>query len=423
MKKIFKKIIISVLTWESKLVLKKHKPRIIAITGSVGKTSTKDAVFHALNPFLNIRKNQKSFNSEIGVPLTILDLENAFNNPADWLKNIYKGFFKQFDKNYPEWLVLEIGVDRPGDIKRTASWLNPDIALITSLPKIPVHVEYFDSPEDVAKEKLSLIKYLKNYEDSIVILNGDDERLLKEKQNIKQKTYIYSNKNTEVSNVSFSDPAIFYEGNNPVGLKTIINTNKESISLNMDGILGPQILYSVSAAITIGLALKMPILPIIESFNNYQSAPGRMRLIEGKDNFTIIDDSYNSSPIALQKAIETLGSVDESLNKVAIIGDMAELGEFSIKEHEKVSKLINQNNIDLLITVGKETKAMGNNSSQHFDNSEEVINYIKKLDFSDSVLLIKGSQSMRMEKIIEEIMKYPNKKEELLVRQESFWKK
>jgi len=138
MKIFFKKIITLILEIESRIVLKKYNPTIIAVTGSVGKTSTKDAIYTVLSatPVL-VRKSEKSFNSEIGVPLTILGCSNAWNNPLAWMKNIFLGLeIIIFHTKYPKCLILEIGADHPGDIKRITKWLKPDIAVITKISDI-----------------------------------------------------------------------------------------------------------------------------------------------------------------------------------------------------------------------------------------------------------------------------------------------
>ena len=133
---------------EAQLMLARHRPRIVAITGTVGKTSTKDAVFCALTPFFAVRKSEKSFNNDFGIPLTILGLPTAGGNPLLWFKNIVLGFFRAFFSTaYPEWLVLEVGAGEPGDIKKFSGMLSPNIAVITRFSEVPVHVEFFASPE------------------------------------------------------------------------------------------------------------------------------------------------------------------------------------------------------------------------------------------------------------------------------------
>src|SRR5438105_4452353 len=132
MKQALKQVIIYLLRLEAKLVLKKYKPEIIAITGTVGKTTTKDAVFTALAPFVFVRKSPKSFNTEFGIPLTIMGAKNptTTTNILGWLKALMQGLdLLLLPNHYPEWLVLEVGTDRPGDIKEVTEWIKPDIVI------------------------------------------------------------------------------------------------------------------------------------------------------------------------------------------------------------------------------------------------------------------------------------------------------
>ncbi|MFA7315355.1 MAG: Mur ligase family protein [Candidatus Paceibacterota bacterium] len=140
---IAKTLVVQIITWQAKMILRRYKPKIIAITGSVGKTSTKDAIFTVLSKFKSVRKSEKSFNSEIGLPLTILGLPNGWNNMYLWLENIARGFWLLMKRHeYPEWLVLEVGAGKPGDITSVAKWLAPDIVVVTRFPDKPVHVEF-----------------------------------------------------------------------------------------------------------------------------------------------------------------------------------------------------------------------------------------------------------------------------------------
>lgn len=155
-------ILVRIITWEARLMLHRLRPSIIAVTGSVGKTTTKDAIFSVLSSRLYIRKSAKSFNSEIGVPLTILGLENPWSDPFLWVGTIVRGLFRAaLSQEYPTWLVLEVGADRPGDIRTVAAWLKPHVVVYTGVPEVPVHVEYFGSPEAVFKEKRALAEYLR----------------------------------------------------------------------------------------------------------------------------------------------------------------------------------------------------------------------------------------------------------------------
>ena len=145
MKDTFKKIIVKILKIESKLVLAKYKPKVIAITGSVGKTSTKDAVYAVVSEFAYVRRSEKSYNSQIGLPLTILGIPNGWSDPLVWFSNILKGFWLVvWPHKYPEWLVLEVGVGKPGDMKEITSWLSTDVVIITAIGDTPSHIEFFD---------------------------------------------------------------------------------------------------------------------------------------------------------------------------------------------------------------------------------------------------------------------------------------
>ena len=176
MKNVLKSVVVKILIWEARLLLKRAKPTIVAVTGNVGKTSTKDAIYSVLKDHKRTRKSEQGFNTDIGVPLTILGLRNAWNDPIRWFKNIIDGLLEALHPGkYPEVLVLEIGVDHPGDMKKLASWVKPDVVVITRLPDVPVHVEFFDSPEAVVQEKLELLKALKP--DGIFVYNNDDERV------------------------------------------------------------------------------------------------------------------------------------------------------------------------------------------------------------------------------------------------------
>ena len=177
MKIFFKKIITLILEIESRIVLQKYNPTIIAVTGSVGKTSTKDAIYTVMSSSsLSVRKSEKSFNGEIGLPLTILGCKNAWNNPLAWLGNILSGIeMIIFKTKYPKCLILEIGADHPGDIRRITKWLKPDIAVMTKISEVPVHVEFFSSPEELFKEKSYLAKALKK--NGTIVFSNDNIKI------------------------------------------------------------------------------------------------------------------------------------------------------------------------------------------------------------------------------------------------------
>lgn len=428
MKRIFKVFIVAVLEWEARQVLKKYKPKIVAITGSVGKTSTKDAIYTVMSHFFFTRKSQKSFNSEIGVPLTILGLQNAWNNPIGWIYNIISGLSLIFVKQkYPDWLVLEVGADRPGDIKRIARSIQPDITVVTRLSKIPVHVEYFGSVEDLYKEKGYLVQALKPA--GTLVLNSDDEDVMLFKKDFDGETILFGFH--EPADYLASDVSISYKNGKPEGVGFLVVNGNEETELVLKGSLGKQHAYSVVAAFAVGGALGLDMNGMAHAFNTFEPVPGRMRLLDGVKETMIIDDSYNSSPIALNEALNTLESMEVSGRKIAILGDMLELGVYSPDEHKKVGKRVAEI-CKLLFTVGVRARGMAEGALEAGMDEDNVFQYedseragadaevkIKEGD----VVLVKGSQGVRMEKAVEAIMAVPQKKKRLLVRQDEEWSK
>lgn len=429
-KETIKKIIIAIITIEARLIVWRYSPKIIAVSGTVGKTTTKDVIFHALNVGLNIRKNKKSLNSEFGVPLTIIGSESGWSNSITWLKIICDGFLKIFySKNYPEWLVLEVGIDHPGDMKKTAHWLRPDVAVFTTYGEIPVHVEFFDSPEGVMDEQTNLLNYVKN--DGFILVNADDKNVLKIKNRSHVKAITYSNKE-DGADFYASNYQINYdkETNFPKGISFKVNYEGKVFPVNLNGVLGEQYIYPVLVALAIADSINVSLVEVVSNLNSFVSAPGRMKIIEGIKNSIILDDTYNASPVAVEKALSVLKNIENKGKKFAVLGDMLELGKFTASEHKKVGDLVCNLNLDFLITVGLRAEtiaeqAIKNGMSKEkvfmFRKSPESVDVIKELVGEGDVVLIKGSQGIRMEKIVEVIMKEPERKSELLVRQESEW--
>ncbi len=429
MKSILKNIVVKILSWEAKLALHHYSPKIIAVTGSVGKTSTKDAIFGIISGKFNVRKNDKSFNSEIGVPLTILGLPNAWSNPFKWIWNIKLGFWKIFfSPNYPRILVLEIGADKPNDIKNIVSWLKPDIAVVTALADVPVHVENFGSSEKLYEEKGLLIEALSPR--GIAVLYADDQRVLAMKKRTQSRKILFGMHGPV--DVLGSYPIFIYdEKERPKGISFRIDHNGNSIPIEINGSVGFGNVYSALAAAAVAVNLGMNVLEIAERSKNIQTPLGRMKILEGIKNAVIIDDTYNSSPVAAELALNTLKELKCSGRKIAALGDMLELGQYSESEHKRIGKIV-ATSADMLITVGVKSRwiaeaafnnGMNENKILQFDESREAGSYVQNILEKGDIILAKGSQGIRMEKFVEEIMAHPERQEELLVRQAKAWQK
>lgn len=427
MKQILKKIVVFILTLEAKLVLKKYKPKIIAVTGSVGKTFSKDAIYTVLSSYFFVRKSKKSFNSEIGVPLAILGLPNAWNSVFLWLKNIIDGLKIIVLKNhYPKWLILEVGADMPRDIKSISKWLKPDIVIMTYLPDVPAHIEFFNSIDDLIREKSYLVEALKD--DGILIANNDDQKLSFIKKFTERKKVLTYGFN-KGSDITASNENIIYENNKPTGITFRIDYIGNSIPIKLGGIIGKQHIYPVLSAFLVGISQNLDLLSIKEIIEKHESAQGRMRLIDGVNNSIIIDDSYNASPKAVTEALNSLKSINTNGRKIAVLGDMMELGSHSYDEHIKIGKLTAQT-ANMLIIVGVRAKYIAQSAIEEgmkkrdifeFNNSKSAGYKLAEILQEGDIALVKGSQSVRMEKVVENVMAQPEKRFKLLVRQEKEW--
>jgi len=427
MKSIFKKIISFIIGWQARLILKKYRPKIIAVTGSVGKTSTKDAIFSVMSQFFYIRKSEKSFNSEIGIPLTIIGCENGWTDPILWLRNIWIGFsVLLFRTDYPDWLVLEVGADRPGDIRNTTKWLKPDVVVVTTFAKVPVHIEFFPSRDAIVREKRYLVEALKH--DGTLIVNGDDVDAMKMKDTSKNISIIYGT--DKMADLVASDEQVYYENGKPRGMTFKVQYENNIVPIVIKGSLGMQNVYSSLAALAVGLSQKVNLVKAGEALLNHETPKGRMKIISGIKNSIIIDDTYNSSPVAATSAINTLKNIKTKGRKIAILGDMLELGKHSVEEHYEVGKLA-AGSCDMLMTVGIRSRKMAEGALDakmdddailQFDDSNEVMKDIKTVIKEGDIILVKGSQSMRMEKIVKMLMAEPAKAEEVLVRQDKEWR-
>lgn len=433
-------LLVKLLEWESRLVLLKYKPRIVMVTGSVGKTSAKDAIYTALvGAGLSVRKSKKSFNSELGVPLTILNCENAWGSVWGWLSNLLRGkLLFLLPSAYPQWLVLEVGADKPGDLGGLLRWLTPDIAVVTRLPAgasaypdVPVHVEFYASPEAVAQEES--LPALALPDTGLLVLNDDDERVSQLTTESRARTLTYGL--TPRAAVAGSNVRVVYDTPErvlPQGMAMRVTYKEESVDVEVPGVLGSHLLYPALAACAVALGVGVPFGKLRDVFLKHETPPGRMRLLRGNKNTLIIDDTYNSSPVALREALLTLKSVEGGWRKVAVLGDMKELGPFSKHMHEQIGALAAEN-CHVLLTVGVAARGIAEGALNagmeekrifQFDDAVTAGNFLEdKVLQEHDLVLIKGSQSMRMERVTEEIMAEPERAGELLVRQEPEWKK
>src|SRR3989344_3494647 len=433
MKNFIKKIIVWKLDIIAKMYLRRYKPQIIAITGNVGKTSTKEAISAVLARSKRVRSGKGNLNNEFGVPLTIVgnwadEYYEAENTLFFWIRVLavsFCGLF--FQKNYPEILVLEYGADKPGDIKRLAAKFKPHIGVVTAVGEVPVHVEYFSGPEGVAKEKGRLIEALSVSD--FAVLNFDDLAVFEMKERTKAKVLTFGF--GEGANIKISNFQSLISNERPEGVSFKINYNDSFVPFKLSGSLGKSQGYAAAAAAAIGSIFDMNLVDISEAISEYHGPKGRLKILKGIKNSTIIDDTYNASPLSTHLALETLRDLPGT-RRVAVLGDMLELGKYTIDAHKEAGNMAGSF-VDLLVCVGSRAKFIADSAFNQmpreniyrFDTSDEAKLKVKELIKEGDLILIKGSQGMRMEKIVEEIMADPpaggGNKKDLLVRQGKKW--
>lgn len=423
MKDLIKPLIVTILTWEAKAVLVRHKPFIIGVTGNLGKTSTKDAIYSVMKDHVHVRRSEKSMNSEFGVPLTILGEKSGWNSPLRWLLIILRGFFVPFSKEYPTHLVLEIGADRPGDIKSITSWVKPNITVVTQFGQVPVHIEFFPNRDAVIEEKGYLVSALK--EDGIFIYNKDDhdsEKLLA-KTNAKKISFgIHEQADMRATNVRLYGTPI-------TGTEADIKTGGAVEHLVLPEVVGKSPVYCALPALVVASHLHIPLPVACAALRDAAKPRGRMRLLQGMNESVIIDDSYNASPKATEHGLKTLSEIDTPGRKIAVLGDMLELGTHTRDEHYKIGKIAAQS-CHRLFTVGIRSRVtaegaldakMSDDMIMQCDTAIDAGKELVQILQPGDVVYVKGSQSMRMERAIAMILGKNHPPESVLVRQEQEW--
>jgi UDP-N-acetylmuramoyl-tripeptide--D-alanyl-D-alanine ligase len=424
------------MTHFAKVALLRHRPYVIGITGSVGKTTTKDAVAHVLSQTFRVRKSEKSFNSEIGIPLAVLGLPNEWKSFSGWAKNLFKAYCEAYrTQSFPDVLVLEIGADKPGDIEHAVAWIKPYVGVLTRLPDTPVHVEQFSSPELVRVEKAKLIHALPDT--GIFVANMDDDRIRSLSEQVPVQVFGYGfHAHAAIRGGQIRVTYAPVDGTQkPTGMSMGVSYEGKTDEVHIHGVLGEHIMSAALAALSVALAKGMTLEQACLALSSWETAPGRMRIIDGISGSIIIDDSYNASPVAVHAALDVLQSLTAH-HRIAVLGDMLELGQYSDEEHRKVGAHVALF-ADALVVVGRRARgiaeaaiASGMNKErvQMFTNSVEAGEALSRVVGSGDVILVKGSQGsgenmIRMERATKQLMAQKDAARNLLVRQDDEWQK
>ncbi|HUX80811.1 MAG TPA: UDP-N-acetylmuramoyl-tripeptide--D-alanyl-D-alanine ligase [Candidatus Paceibacterota bacterium] len=422
MKNIFKATIVFILSLFARAVVRRYRPHIVMVTGSVGKTSTKDAIATVLSTRFLVRKSEKSFNSGFGVPFTILGVDNPWKNPLAWFSIFKRAFVLLFLPNhYPKMLVLEVGADQPGDLARIVRIAKPDAVVVTRLPDIPVHVEAYTSPEAVREEEFSPAYSL--HAAAPLIISADDPYAIE--CSLRTPARVLSYGTSDIATVQVTNIGFYVSQGNVAGMQATVTIQGQHKNLVVRGSVGTAQVLPAAAALTVALAFDIPPEAALTALEGYEPPPGRGRLLTGKNDSIIIDDSYNASPIAVEQALATLKVFPNKTRRIAVLGDMLELGRYSVSEHERIAVLA-QESADIIIAVGIRARAFAlpesNSDVLLFDKASDAIEALRAMVQSTDVVLIKGSQSIRTEHIVKALLANPADVV-LLVRQEKEWEK
>jgi UDP-N-acetylmuramoyl-tripeptide--D-alanyl-D-alanine ligase len=434
-----KLILQKILAILAKAAIRRYKPAIIGITGSIGKTSTREAIFAALKKKYRVRTAEKNYNNEIGLPLTILGIPHYGYNVAGWLAALIRAVIRVSLRRYeyPEILVLEYGIDKPGDMDYLLSIARPNIAVVTAIGDIPVHVEFFKDPEELIAEKTKLVAALSP--DGYAILNHDDYAVYDMKDKTQAKVITYGiEKNADIKILNFQLSILKNKdlGDIPDGISFKIEHQGRVAPFRIHNAFGMPHAYSSAAATAVGVLLNLNLAEISKALENYTPPAGRLRLLKGVKNSFILDDTYNAAPGSMRAALDTLKALPGK-RKIAVLGDMLEIGKFSEQAHRAIGDQAAAF-VDLLFCVGPRAKFIAEEAmTGGFEPQKRYLTPKRVFKFDDSVsagkaldpliqpgdlILVKGSQAMRMEKTVLEIMAEPYKAEKFLVRQDKYWR-
>lgn len=419
------KLIQKILKALARLTIRRYKPGIVGITGNVGKTSVKEAIKTVLEHDRRVRAASKNFNNELGLPLTILGDWQEAGGALFWFRVILASCWRLLLKRrtYPEILILEYGIDHPGDMRKLLEIARPHIGVVTPIGDIPVHIEFFAGKEGLVREKARLVQALPAT--GFAILNADNNASLQMKEHTRAHTITYGKSegvDIRISNFETRLDSV------PPCVTCKLEYNGSFVPVRIENVVGEIQTYTAAAAAAVGIAFGMNLVRISENLSYYESPKGRMKTIEGLKESVLIDDTYNSSPLAAREALETLGQI-RAKRKIAVLGDMLELGKYTIEAHEKIGKLAAER-VKVLITVGARAKFIAEAARKAglpnkwifvFNNTAEAGKCLEKLLERGDLVLIKGSQGVRMERIVKEVMAEPAKAEKFLVRQTPRW--
>lgn len=422
------KLLQSMLAGLARRVLARYQPKIVAVAGSVGKTSTTRAVAAVLARSFATRGSAKNHNNEIGVPLTILgEAKSGGRSPVAWAGILMRGLGLAYGmkRDYPQVLVLEMATDHPGDLAYLTRLAPPDVSVLTAVSE--EHTEFLGDLDGVAREEGTVVAALPST--GIAVLSADDVRVAALARGREDHTILYgfapsARVRAEQVGAEIAMGTVF--------TRFTLAIDGRTFPVNLPGALGDGHVAAALAAASVAIALGVEPDLIPFGLAQYQPPPGRLRVLAGIGGTTIVDDTYNSSPRAVALALATLQSLQPGSGgrRIAVLGDMLELGALSDDAHRQVGTLAAAANVDELVCVGPKSwltcqaaRAAGmlEERARHFASGGEATPYLKARLHAGDLVLVKASQGIRLERIVKELLAEPGRADEWLVRQSKEW--
>ncbi|MEI7512332.1 MAG: UDP-N-acetylmuramoyl-tripeptide--D-alanyl-D-alanine ligase [Candidatus Uhrbacteria bacterium] len=432
-------------------VIAREKPLIIAITGSVGKSTAKQAIGAVLRsdlPERAIRVPQGSYNNELGLPLTIFGCESPGRSVMAWSALLFRAWAMSvgLQKTGIRVFVLEMGADKPGDLEYLTSIAPPDIAIVTGITAgvdsglVPVHAANYPDIDALVQEKSMLIKRLKP--GGMAILNADDPKVFGMRHLTGERVFTFGE--ADGTDIHIIAKEIVSEetpsGLMPTGLRTVLELYHRRTEMVIPGVYGTSVAYAIAAGFCTAYAIDALPEDLQTIPEHFVPAKGRTRIISGIKRTALFDDTYNASPTAVIQSLRDLGSVkvNPGQRKIACLGEMRELGEKAADMHRRVGVEAAKAGIDVLVCCGIFGPAMmegalANGMLQDqvkcMEDTPEAGIYIQQILKPGDIVLAKASQGtletkgVRMERVIKELMAEPARASELLVRQEVAWQR
>jgi UDP-N-acetylmuramoyl-tripeptide--D-alanyl-D-alanine ligase len=412
----FRSVIQKIFERLAKKYIRKHQPKLVVVTGSVGKTSTKTAIATVLAEKYLVRMHDGNHNTHMSVPLAILGVEypEDVHSIKAWWVTYQAAKLRIKETTDVNVIIQELGTDHPGDIAHFGTYLHPDIAVVTAVT--PEHMEFFGSVEAVAKEELAVAGFSKT-----TIINRDD---------IDQSYAQYAN-TQDIFTYGVSEGAEyridFLDANSTEGIMgKFISPEWEPISVNLQ-VIGVPAIKAATAAGVVAARLGLSSKEIAVGISKFKPVSGRMQLLRGIKDSIVIDDSYNSSPAAAIASLDTLYAM-KAEKRIAILGSMNELGKYSEQAHRQVGDYCDPAQLDTLVTVGDEAQkylapaAHAKGCQVHsFSSPYDAGGFVNSQLSPGTVVLVKGSQNRVFAEEAVKVLLHDATDETRLVRQSPQW--